>query len=388
MTKKQLFLGVLIFIVLLPLWMWLAWFFTPQKKLVVAIIDKTVLTPQGQEHKSLNWILTNERYTKTHHKGYKINHDYFGFFPLPDEKFKIKGLERFSVAQLQQLSADADMVYVTDTYGIYKNEWYSGKGSTERSGIVYGGMSDNDVTLLDDMKAKHKLIVTEFNSIGSPTTLEVRGRFERLFAMHWSGWTARYFDSFDTLKNKELPKWLIRSYKREHDNKWPFHKSGIAFVSDDDRVAVLEDSTHLTDPVPHILTLAYGQEKLGLPEKMKYPFWFDIIIPDKVVNQVVSTFDISANANGVAELKKYGIPLTFPAVLMHRGADYQFYYFSGDFCDNPITTITSYFKGIHYFKWLFYNEDDPIERNSFFWKFYQPLMKNILNDDVNRLSKK
>jgi hypothetical protein len=382
MTKKQLLLGALIFIFFLPLWMWLAWLFTPNTKLVVAIIDKTVLTPEGQEHNSLNWILNNQRFTKTQKKGYQTDHDYFGFFPLQHEKYKVKGLERFSAAQLQQLSADADMVYVTDTYGIYKNEWYNGKGSTERSGILYGGMSANDITFLSNIKARHKLTVAEFNSIGSPTTPAVRTAFEKLFAMHWSGWTARYFDSFDTLRNKELPKWLTNSYKREHDQKWPFHKSGIAFVNDSDRVVILEEGTHLTDAVPHILTSAYGQDKLGLPERMKYPFWFDVIIPGGTVNQVVSKFDISANASGRTELNKYGIPLNFPAVLMHRGTDYKFYYFSGDFCDNPINATTSYFKGIQYFKWLFYNQDDVIERNSFFWKFYQPLMQNILNDDA------
>jgi hypothetical protein len=387
MTKKQLLLAVLIFIALLPLWMWLAWLVTPKTKLVVAIIDKTVLTSQGQEHKSLNWILNNQRYTKTHQKGYQTDHDYFGFFPLENEKYKLKGLERFSVTQLQQLSVDADMAYVTDTYGIYKNEWYTGKGSTERSGMLYGGMTANDIVFLRNMKARHKLTVAEFNSIGSPTTPVVRAEFENLFAMHWSGWTARYFDSFDTVRNKELPKWLTNSYKREHNQQWPFHKSGIAFVSDNDRVAILEEGTDLTDAVPHILTGAYGQNKLGLPERMKYPFWFDIIIPNEAVNQVVSKFDIGVNAKGRAELKKYGIPLNFPAVLMHRGTDYKFYYFSGDFCDNPINATTSYFKGIHYFKWLFYNEDDIIERNSFFWKFYRPLMQNILNDDVSLKTK-
>jgi hypothetical protein len=76
--------------------MWLLWFFTPKTKLVAAIIDKTVLTTAGQEHSSLYWILNQERYTKTSKKSYTIDRDYFGFFPLEDEKFKLKGLERFS----------------------------------------------------------------------------------------------------------------------------------------------------------------------------------------------------------------------------------------------------------------------------------------------------
>jgi hypothetical protein len=386
-SKKRLIFAIIVFIALLPLWMWLAWLLTPKTKLVVAIIDKTVLTPKGQEHISFDWILNHNRYTKTRKESYDPGADYFGFFPMPDEQFKIKGLERFSASQLNRLSDDADMVYVTDTYGIYKNEWYSGKNVSERSGMLYGGMSANDVALLRDMKSKHKLVVAEFNSIASPTTELVRSQFEQQFGMKWSGWTARFFESFDTLRNKELPKWLTRSYKRDNNNKWPFHRGGIAFVSNDDRVAILEDSTHLTNPVPQIITLGFGQKNLRLPAKYKYPFWFDVIIPDLSINHVVSRFDINLNKQGIAELKKYGIPPTFPAILMHNAPDYQFYYFSGDFCDNPINITTSYFKGINFFKSMFYDAGVPSERSGFFWNFYQPLMNNILNDYISGKNK-
>jgi hypothetical protein len=382
--KKRHLLLFYIFPILLsfPLWMWGAWYFTPKTKLVVAIVDKTVLDRDGQEHISLTWLLNNMRYTKTSTDRYQIADDYYGFFPKENQKFRIKGLERFSSQQLNQLSSDADLTYYTDTYGIYKNEWYSQQGNTERSGILYGGMSAQDVEFLADMKAKHKLIITEFNTIGSPTSADNRNKFEKMFGMHWTGWTARYFDSFDTLKNKELPRWLINDYLRDHAKKWPFHKAGLAFVNNDDQVVVLEDSTHLTDPVPHIITLGYGQKKLSLPERMKYPFWFDVITPDLSVNHAISRFDISLNPNGAAELKKYNIPATFPAIIMHKDKDYQFYYFSGDFCDNPVGMTTSYFKGVGAFRWLFYNSDDPAERKSFFWTFYRPMMTHLLEESA------
>jgi len=362
--------------------MWLAWYFTPKTKLVVAIIDKTVLDQDKQEHISLTWVLNNNRFTKTSTEHYHNGSDYYGFFPLENEKFRLKGLERFSSDQIKQLSTDADVVYFTDTYGIYKKEWYSQKQGTERSGLLYGGLSTQDVELLQDMKAKHKLIITEFNTIGSPTNADNRNKFENLFAMHWTGWSARYFYSLDSTIDKELPRWLINDYKRDHGHQWPFHKSGVAFVSNDDRVVVLENGTHLTDPVPHIITAGYGQKKLSLPARMKYPFWFDVISPDLSVNHALSRFDISVNANGAAELKKYNIPATFPAIIMHNDKDYRFYYFSGDFCDNPVGITSSYFKGVTFFKWLLYNTDDPAERKSFFWNFYRPMMTNILEENV------
>lgn len=376
--RKFLFIGIPVFILLIPLWMWLGWMFTPNTKLVVAIIDKTVLNQEGQQHNSLNWILNHQRYTKTSKKFYENAHDYYGFFPLEDEKFKLKGLERFSSNELIQLSEDADLVYFTDTYGIYNNEWF--QGQNEFSGILYGGLSDEDVEFLTLMKAKNKLIITEFNTIGSPTRFENRARFEELFAIKWTGWTARYFDNLDIEVNKELPLWLINNYKKANKGKWPFKRSGIAFVNDNEQVVILEEGTHLSSPMPQILSTHYARENLGLPEKIKYPFWFDIIVPQPTINQTVASFKISANSKGLAELKKFGIPSEFPAVTMHKGEDYSFYYFSGDFSDNHIDLNTSYFKGIGLFKAMFYNEKNSMERASFFWNFYRPILSNILKD--------
>jgi len=380
MSKRRLLLIFLLAILLLPVWMWLAWVFTPKKKMVVAIIDKTVMTKTGQEHISFTWVLNHERYTKNSHDLYKSSNDYFGFFPLEGENFRVKGLERFSPAMLDKLSNDVDMVYFTDTYGIYKNEWYTKKNISERSGIVYGGMSEQDIVLLNNMKSKRKLIITEFNTIGSPTSPEIRSAFENMFGLKWSGWTGRYFSSLDTTINTELPKWVITNYRNQHTGQWPFHNPGIAFVNDSDQVVVVEEKTHLTDAITYIQSNDYGQKKLGLPQQIKYPFWFDIMQPDAAINKIISEFVIEANAAGKAELAKNNIPIRFPAITMHKESDYQFYYFSGDFCDNQISMGTSYFKGIRLFKSYFYKNNKPGERASFFWNFYQPLMTNIVND--------
>jgi hypothetical protein len=381
MSKKRGLLVLLLLVVLLPVWMWLAWWLTPGKRMVVAIIDKTVLTPQAQEHISLDWILRQGKFTKNKKDLYQPDHDYFGFFPGLNDQFKLKGLERFSSEQLKTLSNDADLVYFTDTYGIYKNEWYKKTATTERSGLLYGGMSQEDIGLLEDMKARHKLMIAEFNSIGSPTPAPIRNHFETLFGMHWTGWTARYFSSFDTAINKELPHWLVNGYKLQHAGQWPFHHDGVAFVNNNnEQVVILEAATHLTDPVPYIESTETGQRVLDLPKEEKYPFWFDVIDPTTTQNEIAANFVIRTNAAGTAELSRNHIPARFPAVLFHHGKDYRFYYFSGDFCDNPISLRTSYFKGISFFKWLFYDNSDPNQRVGFFWNFYRPMMNSIFDD--------
>ena len=366
--------------ILLPLWMWLAWRWTSRRKLVIAIIDKTVLTSQGQEHVSLNWVLNQEKFTRNNRDLYQRERDYFGFFPLDKERFREKGLERFSEEQLQQLSKDADAAYLTDAYGIYGNEWFHHKPEKERSGIVYGGLSPQDLYFLKQMQVRHKLIITEFNCLGSPTPDPLRNDFEKTFGVHWSGWIGRYFDSFDTTLNNELPHWLIDHYRQQHNGKWPFTRSGIAFVHRDDRIVVLEKETHLNKEFPYIFSGEEGQAHYGLPASTRYNYWFDIITVDTTFNHKLATFKIDANEKGLKEMNTYGIKNSFPAVVVHLGKDYRFFYFAGDFCDNPIGLTTSYFKGIRYFDWLLYNRHDAQERKGFFWKVYRPLVTSILND--------
>ncbi len=364
----------------MPVWMFIYWLATPKKKLVVAIIDKTVLTQKGQEHVSLNWVLNQEKYTKTKTALYQRDRDYYGFFPLDNEKYQIKGLERFNTEQLDQLGKDADVAYITDAYGIYKNDWYSQSYAKERSGIIYGGMSEQDLYFLSQMQDNHKLIITEFNCLASPTTPIVRSGFEKKFGIHWSGWTGRYFDSFDTTRNKELPHWLIDNYKKRHGGTWPFKLSGVALINAEDDVVILENKTHLKDEFPYIVSNKEGQGHYGLPEKSIYTFWFDIVEPDSAFNHTLATFNLSVNDVGKMELAQYGIPAAFPAITAHVNKDYRFFYFSADFADNPISITSSYFKGVYNFKWFMYNNRDPQGRKSFFWKIYLPLVTNILND--------
>ncbi len=379
--KKITFPRVLfVLLLLLPLWMWLAWLLTPERKMVAAIVDKTVLDNHGQEHISLTWILNHERFTKTRDQAYASAHDYFGFFPLADRKFRLKGLERLSTTQLDQLSTEADLAYYTDTYGIYKQEWYAGTPQTERSGMIYGGMTRKDVAFLQKMKARHKLVLAEFNDINSPTDPGVRQQFEATFGLRWTGWIGRYFASLDTMTNEELPRWLVRNYRRQHGGQWPFHQGGVAFVSEGDQVVVLEDGAHLNRVSPFMETGKFGQQEYGLPNRIRYTYWFDVLQNNPRINREVASYQLYTTEAGKAELRRSGLPERFPAILMHKAADYEFYYFAGDFCDSPINLLSAHFRGINLISPIFYWAEGSTERKSFFWRVYRPMVTKILKD--------
>ncbi|QEK50802.1 hypothetical protein FYC62_03295 [Pedobacter aquae] len=389
MKNKKFKLNSILFfaVIFLPLWMYLVWVLWPKTKLVIAIVDKTVLNKKGQEHASLTWFLRYNKYSKTSEKLYNVGNDYFGFFPKPNQEYTLKGLERFDEKQLEQLADDSDLTYITDTYGIYLKEWLELTESTERSKLIYGGMSVPDLTFLKKMKAKNKLIITEFNCIGTPTPKPIREDFEKEFKMKWTGWVGRYFDSLDTNKNKELPRWLINNYLVQNNFQWPFDKSGIAFVNEDDKILILENIEHLDSEVPYILTAKEDREKYNIPLSMKYPFWFDIVQTSRE-NHIISFYDLKVNDKGRKILEDNGIPPQFPAVIEHYRDDYKFFYFAGDFADNPIALNASSFKGIHFFRKFFYDRSIASERVSFFWEYYYPLINTIVSGYEQELKAK
>ncbi len=367
--------------------MFVSWQLKPKKELKIAIIDKTALTKDGDEHRSFNWILNNNKYCKPNRDLYSISEDYFGFFPKENKKYFIKDLEKFDEVQLKNLADRLDMIYMTDLYGIYSKDWYSDNYRGERSQLIYGGMSRKELSLLNLMKSQKKLILTEFNTIAPPTSNSVKTQFEEMFGLKWSGWTGRYFYSLDTVANKDVPVWVIKDYKQQHNNHWPFKGSGIVLVNNDGKLEILDYKTDLKEEVPYIISAEINQKRFGIPKKVKYPYWFDVMLT-KRSNNVISLYQIFSNARGDSILQSLNIPNPFPAVIEHYENDYKFYYFSGDFCDNPVKLIFSRFSGITKFRWLMYPSNDLAERESFFWLYYQPLVSTILKNYYDSLQKK
>jgi hypothetical protein len=269
------------------------------------------------------------------------------------------------------------MIYFADNYGVYYNEWYLDSLVSEHSQKIYGGLTENEVYIAQQLKIQNKLIISEFNTFCSPTSENVRNEFEETFNIEWSHWTCRYFDMLDTLKNPELPKWVVRLYKQQHKNEWPFHKSGLVFVHENSTLFVLENETHLNIETPFIHTEEKYREIYNLPDSIHYPFWFDITFSGDS-NVVISKYKIYPNQIGDSILNVYGVPKEFPAVIEHL-SPYTFYYFAGDFIDNPMPYYTSHFKGITNFDFFLYNSELN-NRKKFYWKFYIPLLSKIMND--------
>lgn len=383
MFRKIIFYTIVFGIILIPVIMFLAWVLAPKKVMPILIVDKTVLTPEGQEHNSFTWLLWHQKYVKANGDFYYTESDYFGFFPKTGDTFEIRDLMSYSSGQIDELSQEFAGAYYTDTYGMYYNEWFLDTLQSENSRKVYGGMDEHDFLFLKLMKEQEKLILMEFNTIGNPTSSNIRSRTEELLHIRWSGWTLRYFHLLDTLGNTEIPQWVVRGYLEQHGNQWPFRKAGIVFVHEDGRLFILEEEKDLRLEVPLMRFSSYAQGTFGLPEKVYYPYWIDITYPTDPAINVLADFYILPTQKGDSIMRKYGVPHIFPAIQQYLGS-YWFYYFSGDFSDNEISNQSKYFRGLPLLKYGFANRNDLNNRSVFFYTVYFPMVKKIMKDYYNR----
>jgi len=377
--KRKLINIVLFGFIFLPLILWLLWIIKPAYKANILILDKTVLTIIGLEHRAFDWVLQHRKYFKPNGDSYSPDRDYLGFFPLKNDSFLIKDLSNLTEKQIDSLSNSTDMIYFTDSYGIYNNEWYRKQNVSEHSEKVYGGLDKNDVLFLQKMKEKKKLIMAEFNFFATPTSTSVRIEAENLLGLKWSGWTGRYFEQLDTIKNPELPKWVIRLYKEQHQNKWPFTKPGIVFVHSDETIAILEKETDLKREVPIVKSFKYGVEKFNIPKEIRYPYWFDITLSTDTSNRIISYYELYSNERGDSILHYHNIPKIFPAAIENIVSS-PYYYFCGDFTDSPIRKTLNEVIGMEYIKMFVLNESDLNDRTPFFWRYYLPMTTKILDN--------
>lgn len=382
---SKTFIARLIFflVVLIPFFSYIAWLLTPVSIVETVIFDKTVLNSETQEHSSLNWVLAHEKYTKKDKSIYNNTSDYLGFFPLKNRQYILNDLSKTSIKDINDMADNKDVFYYTDAYGIYTNEWYEVASINERSRLIYGGLSDEELYLLKRMKDNNKLILTEFNVMASPTSYRNRRTFEKLFGIKWSGWTARYYKELDYNINGDIPSWVLRQYEWTWEKPYDLEGPGVIYVHEDGRLFALLDRQHIDTEVPIIVTNDEHSKEYGVIERVHYPFWFDIIyVTDTNTNEIVSTFELNTLFEGDSLLKAFGVPgNVYPAVT--RSKNKRFYYFSGDFADNPINLLSAYFKGITWLEDLYYDNTDPQGRRKFFWKYYRPFISTVFMNEYS-----
>jgi hypothetical protein len=370
MTKKsKIIIGGIVLLFLLfsaPMWLWMA---QPAKERNVLILDKTVPDQSYREHKGIIWLLNHLKYKKDGNEVYQADQDYFGFIPTDNPPV-------FQTRDMPNDLSKYDVLYVADSYGVYEDEYLNENPEGNRSTLLYGGMTREEVNRINSSLVEHnQTLIAEFNTFGSPTEQQTREDFYQLLNVRWTGWMGRYFDD---LSNNEVPVWLKENYEKQYAKDYSFKGNGLVFVNEEDQVIVLTGQDLSGAPVQFKLNQS-GAKAYSFNETYQYNYWFDVI-EAMDPNEVQANFELSLTKSGKEKLENEDIPLAFPAVIHHVAKSYDSYYFAGDFADQENLPAFYQMKGITWWQKLFSFEKKG-RTDTFYWKAYVPMMKEILKTD-------
>ncbi|WP_186579611.1 hypothetical protein [Aquibacillus kalidii] len=368
MIKKRGFIiGIflLIFLFTSPVW---SWQLKGKEELNVLIFDKTVPDQTYREHKGLVWLLNHLKLKQTDGSAYDLKEDYVGFVPSSNPP-------EFSIRELPEDLSSYDVLYMADGYGVYQDEYVEKSVAGNRSELLYGGMTADEVNKLRaSLIENNQTLIAEFNTFGSPTKQDVREGFYDLLNVQWTGWMGRYFVD---LQSNEVPGWLKQNYEEQYQKDFDLKGSGLVFVNEADEVIVLPGENLPSKPVTfHVTDVAL--EQYDVKREIAYNYWFDVVDAYNP-EEIQASFKLNLSEEGEKIVAENGIPLTFPAMVHHENSSYRSYYFAGDFADQEKVPGVHQISGIPWVHKLFAFEKEG-RTDTFFWEAYVPIMKEILTN--------
>lgn len=225
-------------------------------------------------------------------------------------------------------------------------------------GLIYGGLERSDVSLMQALVERNKLVLAEFSVFGYPTPPDIKERAENILGARFTGWVGRYWEELDTSISGEIPDWIPHLYEEKYNKPYAFSGPGIGFFHDNGDLLIIPER-ELIHQVPIMETEKELAATLGVDPFVRYPFWFEICEPDTAVRSL-SQFRIYPGAEAQAKMRALQIPTFFPAVLVHR--NWKTIYFAGDFTDNTVGRTSRHFAGITHFGRFFYDNRNVGDR--------------------------
>jgi len=342
---------------------------TESTSMNIWIIDKTVPNTDFREHKGLLWLLNNEKIiSQKTGELFEYSSDYYGFYPIDEETYETK--------EIPDDIEYPDLIYLADTYGVYKDDYFADNIQGTRSELIAGGLLEEETAKIKANLGGGNTIIGEFNIASAPTNQVNRDQLGEIFRMDWTGWSGRYF--VDLSKGIEVPVWAVNSYVDETGNEWSFTGEGIILVYNDDKIVVFEkDKDYGKDQILITFRDEYLEE-FGIKGNIPYEYWFEFTTPDSSA-EIIADFTFDVTESGAQKLAALGLEESFPAVIRNRNTQYTSYYFAGDFADGNIEYKWWDWKGFAEFKKLL-PLGEKGENAKFYWRCYVPMMASIIDD--------
>jgi len=359
---KRIYIGIIITLMLIitPI---IIWYLDDNTPLNVAILDKTVPNETYREHLGVNWFLNHYKYTMDN-QPYDLVDSYFG--TQPDDKLKSVTEKKFPTDY-----SNYDVIYLADTYGVYKDDLGQEKRLGQRSEKIVGGLEMEEWQSIVSRLASNKksMLIAEYNTFASPTTEAVRKELQDYLGISWSGWIGRYFDELDYHKNLEIPQWIVDEY----GDDWSYKGGGfIVFNEITEKLVVLELDKHIKTAGIELQFTEAGKQFFNTSSSAKYEYWFDIITP-KYAEDALANYKWDLTKEGSKILDDNHIPQQFAAIVSQDKRYTTSYYFAGDFNDMDRLPTLSKFKGLP----TLYKYAEKFADSSFYWSIYIPVMHKV-----------
>lgn len=358
--RQRLRVGVMVIAALLVLASpHLVWRLQKARTLEVVIVDKTVPFEKYREHSAIPWILHAMKIHGANGRFLDPAADYVGFDPRTKTGHDLTA----------QALADADVLVVTDTYGVYQGDYErpGQEAALERSPKIYGGLSEDEARAMEDFVARGGLLLAEFNTFASPTPKPVRERMEKLFGARWTRWVARYWPNLQD--SNEVPRWVGRIWEKVTHTPFDLKGGGLVFVREDEDIVVLQAGTDLGEAVITQERTSRGAA-FDLPARGGFWFWMDVLTPTDC--EVLYEHVIGTTPAGAQKLAAHGLPARFPALVKRADA----WYFAGDFVDTAIELGNPEMAGLLPWRSKSLGCSQSTE-DAFFWELYVPVVSRL-----------
>ena len=170
---------ITILVVLIP---FLVWFWRPTLDLTTVVYNKTVPDSSIRQHAGVMWFLKQAKVPTVRGDVFDYEKDYYGFFPNAIEEERIK--------PLPFLHQHLDMLYIADTYGVYKGTAGMEEPTLGTSNLIYGGMNQQDIDVLHEYlnRDRPNTLIAEYNTFGTPTPYYIQAQLYNMLRVRWTGW--------------------------------------------------------------------------------------------------------------------------------------------------------------------------------------------------------
>ncbi len=366
---KKLLLLILIILIAAPP---VSWKMTDERQAQVTIVDASVTGEECRQHAGLIWLMEQMRLRTAEGRPYSL-HDYYGYFP-----FRRDEVRRLDRAGLE----DTDLLYIADTGGVWQSslEDFELLRDRDRDELKHSGLARAEVTAIVEYIENGGFAVGEafLFSARHEGGIPTRKRLEQAFGVTWTGWVGGWFKELNNVK--QVPFWCRALYERISGNIWEFRGSGVLLFNEErGEFLVLTYGAELRQPRPEIVITRRDQTLSGAVESGVPQWgWFEVVEAENPEG-VRALIRLNLSSSGQQLLQQKGLPASFPAVVaQYIGVDT--YYLALDLSFAPTWLGPAQASWVPEIRATLASlVESQFEGEEAFWKFYIPLLHNVLD---------